>query len=214
MPVKLDPITLETMLDQLVEKGWYEWPNAISESLCLALLNELLEAEETGRLKKAGIGRSEARQVNHDIRRDQIRWLTGQTPAQVEFLAAMAMIQLAINRALFMGLFEYEAHYALYKTGDFYKKHHDSFKGQANRMVSTVLYLNPGWQPENGGELVIYDEQNETRQTTVMPSIGKLVVFLSEQIAHEVRPTQLPRASIAGWFRCNSSTGQIANPAK
>lgn len=202
------------MLDQLVEKGWYEWPNAISESLCLALLNELLEAEEAGRLKKAGIGRSEERQINNNIRRDQIRWLTGETPAQIEFLAIMTNLQQALNRALFMGLFEYEAHYALYKTGDFYKTHLDSFKGQANRMVSTVLYLNLDWDAKNGGELVLYNENEEIIQTTVTPSIGKLVVFLSEQIPHEVLPTKLPRASIAGWFRCNSSTGQIANPAK
>ncbi|WP_321277168.1 2OG-Fe(II) oxygenase [Thiomicrorhabdus indica] len=212
--MKLDPIAIETMLDQLVEKGWYEWPNAISESLCLALLNELLEAEEAGRLKKAGIGRSEERQINNNIRRDQIRWLTGETPAQIEFLAIMTTLQQALNRALFMGLFEYEAHYALYKTGDFYKTHLDSFKGQANRMVSTVLYLNPDWDAKNGGELVLYNENEEIIQTTVTPSIGKLVVFLSEQIPHEVLPTKLPRASIAGWFRCNSSTGQIANPAK
>lgn len=212
--MKLDPIAIETMLDQLVEKGWYEWPNAISESLCLALLNELLEAEEAGRLKKAGIGRSEERQINNNIRRDQIRWLTGETPAQIEFLAIMTNLQQALNRALFMGLFEYEAHYALYKTGDFYKTHLDSFKGQANRMVSTVLYLNLDWDAKNGGELVLYNENEEIIQTTVTPSIGKLVVFLSEQIPHEVLPTKLPRASIAGWFRCNSSTGQIANPAK
>jgi len=212
--VKLDPIAIETMLDQLVEKGWYEWPSAISESLCLALLNELLEAEETGRLKKAGIGRSDERQINNNIRRDQIRWLTGETPSQIEFLAIMTNLQQALNRALFMGLFEYEAHYALYKTGDFYKTHLDSFKGQANRMVSTVLYLNPDWDAKNGGELVLYNENEEIIQTTVTPSIGKLVVFLSEQIPHEVLPTKLPRASIAGWFRCNSSTGQIANPAK
>lgn len=195
--MNLNPIAIETMLDHLVEKGWCEWPEAISESLYLALLNEVIQADETGRLKKAGIGRGDNQQLNTDVRSDQIRWLTGETSAHVEFLATMATLQQAINRALFMGLFEYEAHYALYQAGDFYKKHHDSFKGQANRMVSTVLYLNPDWQAENGGELVIYDESGETTQATVVPCIGKLAVFLSEQVPHEVLPTKLPRASIA-----------------
>ncbi|BBP44955.1 prolyl 4-hydroxylase subunit alpha [Thiosulfatimonas sediminis] len=210
----LNPDALEHLLDNLVEKGWYEWPQAISSSLCLALLNEVMLAEENGKLKKAGIGRGDEQQLNRDIRRDQIRWLNGESAAQAEFFCIMAALQQEINRALFMGLFEYEAHYALYQPGDFYKKHLDSFQGQANRMVSTVLYLNPDWQAENGGELVIYAKDGQTIEATIIPSIGKLAIFLSEEIPHEVLPTQLPRASIAGWFRCNSSTANLVNPAR
>ena len=211
--MSLDPIAIEHLLDNLVEKGWYEWPEAISASLCLALLNEVINADEKGQLKKAGIGRGDEQQLNTEVRRDQIRWLTGETEAQAQFLATMALLQQEINRDLFMGLFEYEAHYALYQEGDFYKQHLDSFKGQANRMVSTVLYLNPDWQKENGGELVIYGKDSTSVEATIIPSIGKLAVFLSEEIPHEVLPTKLARASIAGWFRCNSSTAQIINPA-
>lgn len=211
--MNLNPTAIEHLLDNLVEKGWYEWPDAISASLCLALLNEVMDAEEEGKLKKASIGRGDEQQLNTDVRRDQIRWLTGETEAQAEFLTLMASLQQEINRTLFMGLFEYEAHYALYQAGDFYKQHRDSFQGQANRMISTVLYLNPDWRTENGGELVIYNRDGTTTEATVMPSIGKLAVFLSEEIPHEVLPTKLPRASIAGWFRCNSSTAKIVNPA-
>ena len=47
-----------------------------------------------------------------------------------------------------------------------------------------------------------------------MGGSGKLVIFMSEQIPHEVLPTRKPRASIAGWFRCNASvTGKI-DPAR
>ena len=210
--MNLNPTAIEQMLDNLVGQGWHEWPNAISDELCLVLLNEVLQAEEEGELKKAGIGRGGEQQLNTDVRRDQIRWLTGTTEAQTEFLAIMASLQKEINRALFMGLFEYEAHYALYQAGDFYKQHLDSFQGQANRMISTVLYLNTDWQPENGGELVIFNKDAQHIEATISPSIGKLAVFLSEEIPHEVLPTKLPRASIAGWFRCNSSTAQIVNP--
>lgn len=208
----LNPAAIEILLDNLVEKGWYEWPKAIPSGLCQTLLNEVMISEEEGKLKKAGIGRGEQQQLNDDVRRDQIRWLTGETEAQIEFLNLMAQLQLEINRSLFMGLFEYEAHYALYQPGDFYKKHLDSFKGQANRMISTILYLNPDWNPEDGGELVVYGKDGKTPVATVVPSIGKLAVFLSEEIPHEVLPTRRSRASIAGWFRCNSSTGQIIDP--
>lgn len=211
--MNLNPTSLELLLDNLVEKGWYEWPDAISAGLCLALLQEVMDAEEEGKLKKAAIGRGNEQQLNEAIRRDQIRWLSNETPAQAEFLTIMASLQQELNRALFMGLFEYEAHYALYQAGDFYKQHLDSFKGQANRMISTVLYLNPDWQAENGGELVIYAKDGKSVEATIIPSIGKLAVFLSEEVPHEVLPTKLPRASIAGWFRCNTSTAQIINPA-
>jgi SM-20-related protein len=81
-------------------------------------------------------------------------------------------------------------------------------------MVTTVLYLNPDWQAEWGGELVIYGEDSDEKLAVITPEMGKLVVFMSEQIPHEVLPTRKPRASIAGWFRCNASvTGKI-DPAR
>lgn len=40
-----------------------------------------------------------------------------------------------LNRALYLGLNNYEAHYAAYQAGGFYKKHLDLFKGKRNRIV-------------------------------------------------------------------------------
>lgn len=205
---------IDLMLDALVSNYWYEWPNAIPESICLDLLNEIETYDENGDLKRAGIGRGEDHQLAKDIRRDQIKWLTGTTAAQVAYLALMKQLQQEINRALFLGLFEYECHYALYNQGDFYLKHSDAFKGQANRIVTTVLYLNPDWQKQWGGELVIYDETGEEQIAKVTPELGKLVVFMSEHVPHEVAVTQQPRASIAGWFRLNNTTALQLDPAR
>lgn len=102
---------------------------------------------------------------------------------------------------------------ALYKKGDFYKKHLDSFRGNANRMVTTVLYLNPNWHPDWGGELVIYSEDSSQVLAKILPEMGKLVVFMSEQIPHEVLPTLHPRVSVTGWFRLNSSIAGSIDPA-
>lgn len=126
----------------------------------------------------------------------------------------MAELQRQLNRSLFLGLFEYECHFALYKAGGFYKKHLDSFRGRANRVVTTVLYLNPDWQPEWGGELVIYREDTDDRLAVIAPKMGTLVVFMSEYVPHEVLPTQKPRASIAEWFRCNASVAGLIDPAR
>lgn len=214
MSIKFTMEQITTLLDALVEKGWYEWPNAIPETLCLALLAEVQNLAEEGELKKAGIGRGDDFHIDNSIRRDKTKWLDGSTPAQRDYLALMASLQYELNRAFFLGLFEYEAHFALYPEGAFYKKHLDSFRGNANRMVTTVSYLNPDWQAEWGGELAVYNEEDTQLLTTVIPEIGKLVVFMSEQIPHEVKVTHQPRVSIAGWFRCNNSIAGNIDPAR
>lgn len=204
---------IESMLDALVDVGYYVWPNALDENLCQELLHEVETYEQNHDLEQAGIGRGGEHQLNQTIRRDKIRWLDASTDAQVLYLSLMQQLQQEINRALYMGLFEYESHFALYEQGDFYKKHSDSFRGKANRMLTTVAYLNPNWQPEFGGELVIYNEMGDKELLSVLPEMGKLVIFLSEQTPHEVRVTHQARVSIAGWFRLNSSRAGIVDPA-
>lgn len=204
--------TIDALLDGLVEKGWFVWPNAVSSELCQALLKETEDYHQEGDLQRAGIGRGSEHQLNGEIRRDKIKWLDGETPAQQAYLAQMADLQQTLNRELFLGLFEYECHFALYQPGDFYKKHYDSFKGQATRIVTTVLYLNSDWEEGKGGELVIYGNEEDTNPTLVPPLLGTLVVFMSEQILHEVRPTQQSRFSIAGWFRLNNMQGPQVDP--
>lgn len=213
MPLKLTPTIIDKLLDSLVEKGWFEWPNAVTNELCQSLLTEVQTYDTEGELQRAGVGRGETHQINQQIRQDSIYWLDGKSSAQQTYLKQMAEMQYQLNRALFLGLFEYESHFALYKKGGFYKKHRDSFRGNANRMVTTVLYLNPNWQDDWGGELVIYNEESTEKLATITPEIGKLVIFMSEQIPHEVLPTKHPRVSVAGWFRCNASIAGNIDPA-
>jgi len=157
-------------------------------------------------LKAAAIGRGELKNTNLTIRSDSIYWLNKANETDKDFLACMDQLRLAINQALYLGLFDYEAHYATYQSGDFYNKHIDSLKGLSNRVLSTVLYLNKGWQPENGGELILYDaDDNDKVLKTIQPVFGRLVIFLSEQFPHEVLASNQQRYSIAGWFRFNAS---------
>ncbi|MBF6058923.1 MULTISPECIES: 2OG-Fe(II) oxygenase [Thiomicrorhabdus] len=213
MALDISESRLDELLDALVEQGWYEWPDAIDHDLCQTLLAEVSDYEEEGELQRAGIGRGDDHQLNQTVRRDKIRWLDGSTEAQILYLQQMAELQYQLNRALFLGLFEYECHFALYNQGDFYKKHLDSFRGRANRMITTVLYLNPDWQPQWGGELVLYAEDTDRKIALIAPEMGKLAIFMSEQIPHEVLVTQQPRVSIAGWFRCNNSIAGLIDPA-
>lgn len=88
----------------------------------------------------------------------------------------------------------------MYEKGDFYKTHMDAFKKSKNRIVTTVYYLNETWYEENGGLLVIYDD-NANVLTKVIPQANTLVVFLSDKFPHEVLAAKKNRFSIAGWFR-------------
>ncbi|TON45518.1 SM-20 protein [Vibrio parahaemolyticus] len=153
--------------------------------------------------KKARIGRNDDVTRIESIRSDKIQWLKpamGQPIAN--YLSKMEEIRQEVNRHFFLGLFEYEAHFAKYEKGDFYQKHLDCFKGNENRRLTTVFYMNESWSEEDAGELVVYD-LNDKEIATIPPRGGRLLVFLSEQFPHEVLPTNAERFSIAGWFRIN-----------
>ncbi|OHV10648.1 2OG-Fe(II) oxygenase [Kushneria phosphatilytica] len=205
---------MEALIDDLVEHGWAVAEDFLDHDLTHALSHELQALEDNGALAEAGIGRGREYQHRPDIRGDSIRWLTPDHPAQRHYLMSMAALRDAINRSLFLGLFEFEAHFARYPIGAFYQRHVDSFRGRANRIISSVSYLNADWPDDGGGEMVVYAPEDETRELgRVVPRAGTFVCFLSEEMPHEVLPARLPRASIAGWFRRNSSLGNLIDPA-
>lgn len=185
----------------LKESGYVILPSPLSRSLLEGLYHHFRSLDDAA-FKQGGIGRKEDYQVNSEVRRDEIHWLSPEHPSTQAYLDWMEQLRLALNRSLFLALFQYECHYAYYPIGGFYRKHWDAFKGGMNRMVSTVLYLNPDWQPGDGGELYLYSDRDENeRLEVIIPDYGKLVIFLSEDFPHEVKPVCQPRYSIAGWFR-------------
>ena len=189
-----DALNFDTILAAFYQHGWVWLPNFLNHDLNAALLHE---AQHQANLTPAGIGRQSAHQLNPQIRRDATQWFDGQSAAQQQYLALMAQLQLIFNRRCFLGLFDFECHFARYNKGDYYQKHVDAFSGRSNRVLTTVLYLN---NVPSGGELVIYDE-NEVELTRVLPQAGLLVTFESERFPHQVLPAEFERFSIAGWFR-------------
>ncbi|MBS3666715.1 2OG-Fe(II) oxygenase [Vreelandella boliviensis] len=211
----LQPATQLTLVDALVEQGWYVGREVIDLELCAALNQELLHRAAYNGLDEAGIGRGQQHLLRKDIRGDAIHWLDRESAAQRRYLDAMSELQQALNHALFLGLFEYEAHFAHYPPGAFYQRHLDSFRGRANRVISTVGYLTPNWPSDGGGEMVIYHPDDPSQEVArVIPEAGTFACFLSETIPHEVLPTRHPRTSIAGWFRRNASLGGVLDPAR
>lgn len=183
--------------DALVEDGHIIIPHAINKELSLNLLTH---AKKTKNYKTAAISRAAKKQVNPTKRRDKIRWMDEDNGVQSEFLNFANGLKEYLNRELFMCITYFESHFALYEKGDFYETHLDAFKNSTNRIVTVVYYLNEEWSEELGGELVIYDE-NDNILKKVSPNLNTLVVFLSDKFPHEVLPPKRRRHSIAGWFR-------------
>lgn len=192
---------MNKLIEALDTNGYYIWDDFLSAEQV-----EDLKACMPDEWKKACIGRNDEVMRESSIRSDKIHWLAESQGAAVDdFLSRMEEIRRAANQHFYLGLFEYEAHFAKYEKGDFYKKHLDCFHGNENRRLTTVFYMNDAWNKEDAGELVVYDLDGNII-ATLPPKSGRLFVFLSEQFPHEVLPTNKPRFSIAGWFRTNGVT--------
>jgi SM-20-related protein len=201
----------EAIAADLLEKGYSIKPNAVPTNLLGGLRQQLLNMP-SHQFDPAGVGRQQAHTVNSFIRSDAISWIERETVAGEDWLNWAAELQRYLNRRLFLGLFSFESHFSHYAPGDFYKKHLDAFKGESNRVLSVVLYLNSDWMPDDGGELAIYHGDQSQNVLKVTPSMGTLVAFLSEEFPHEVLPAKRDRYAIAGWFRVNTTSTERADP--
>ena len=197
-------VLFDEIANDLADKGYSVHFNSLLCELCQPLAAHVQTMPDT-LFKRAGIGREDEHRVNEFVRTDHIRWISADNGVQSAWLAWAEAFQQQLNQRLFLGLFSFESHFAHYAIGDFYKKHQDAFKGEANRIVSLVLYLNSEWLPDDGGELVLYTGEDQQHQVKVTPLLGTLVVFLSEQFPHEVLPALRDRYSIACWFRINNA---------
>ena len=195
---------LDALADGLSEHGWLELDlcERLPPGLLPALQNEVSILHQSEAMARAGIGRGQALVRDRSVRRDKIAWLDGFTEAQAALFGFLDELREGLNQRLFLNLKRFEAHYATYQPGDFYKRHLDSFRGRASRVVSLVLYLNDNWSLEDGGELKVFDTRDQEQAVAlVRPSAGRAVLFLSEEVPHEVLPAQRTRFSIACWFR-------------
>lgn len=189
-----------TIIDDLATRGWSLQSAFLSSDVTRQLADECRRCYAEGALAPAGVGRGEEQAVREGIRGDHIHWLEeGQAAVCDAYLTLMDELRQALNRELFLGLEEFECHFALYPPGAFYQTHLDRFRDDDSRCVSAVLYLNPDWRAADGGELRMYLADGSSLD--IPPLAGNLVVFLSGSFPHEVLVTQTDRLSLTGWFR-------------
>lgn len=169
-----------------------------------ALREECQLLHAAGRFRAAGIGREAAHEPA--VRGDEILWLEERADWAPEGTGLLrdefSALRDAINAGTFLGLQDFEGHYAVYPAGTRYARHVDRFRDDSRRVISLVLYLNEDWDPEQGGELCLYRGLADSEPAVrITPQGGTLVCFLSDAVPHEVLPSRRARLSLTGWFR-------------
>jgi SM-20-related protein len=204
-PADEDNAAFEKIINDLMEQHYSVVPNLFSPAEVQDLRQELLSEYKQDAFQKAAIGNRFNEQIKSEIRGDFILWLNRESekPASKAFLQRIDALTQYLNRTCFLGIVQSEFHYALYPSGSFYKRHLDAFQNDDRRKLSIILYLNESdWQAANGGELVIYTNQNNTEAAVkVNPFPGVMVIFESKILEHEVFPANRNRLSITGWLK-------------
>jgi SM-20-related protein len=195
--------------EQIIQDiGWKKFSiidDFFSSEIVSHLRQSLLNKHEDNRFKKAAIGNRVNELIVKSIRGDHILWIDERTANTAESLFFNQINDLVsyLNKTCFMGILQKEFHYALYPKGTFYKRHIDTFQNDDRRKLSFVCYLNTeDWKPENGGELVLYlGEKAMEAEKIIYPFPGRIVIFESQIIEHEVKPVEIERFSITGWLK-------------
>ena len=182
------------------ERGWAVDHTFLPEQAIAALRAEACRRAAAGEFHAAGVGRGAARVERPDIRGDRILWLDehARCAAEAPLWQALAALQAALNRALFLGLESFEGHYALYPPGAFYRRHRDRFRDDDARVISCALYLNEDWSADDGGVLRMHLPEGPH---DIVPAGGTLACFVAERFEHEVLPSARERLAVSGWFR-------------
>lgn len=150
-------------------------------------------AAKVGQLQPAQFGRE--RKSDPQLRGDRIGWLdAADAPA---LFSAFEALRLSLNREAFLGLTRFDVQLAWYPgAGERYAEHLDAFRGPESRRVTAICYLNPKWEPAHGGCLRLAVQP----EIQVAPTLDRLVVFLSDRVAHEVLPAHAPRLAATAWY--------------
>jgi SM-20-related protein len=194
------PLEMAAVGRTLEERGWCVLENVLDAPTIRLLRLDLLAHRDGGALRPAAVGRAGGLTVDAAIRGDHTIWLSDALGAPARnLLRHFDAMRIALNRTTIMGLSEFEAHYAWYPPGAAYQRHLDKHRDSDARMLSSVLYLNDDWPDSAGGALRLYAGSDDS--IDIAPLGGRLVLFLSAQIEHEVLPATRDRFSVAGWFR-------------
>lgn len=193
----------ETIIESILDQEYAVVDHFFTSDEVNTLRNGLEDAFAADQFKKSAIGNKMDEKIIDAVRGDYILWLdeAHQTAASAVFFSKVQDFVAYLNATCFLGITTKEFHFAVYPEGTFYKRHLDVFQNDTRRRLSLVCYLNDeNWLPEYGGALVIYKGEETI---TIYPEKGRVVIFDSQKLEHEVMPVNQKRYSITGWLKTN-----------
>jgi SM-20-related protein len=189
----------------LGQRGYFLRDGVLGATVGCAVRDAVDALAAAGRLRPAGLGRGAGYRLDPATRSDVIAWIdpADAPPPLAALCAWFVALRDALNREAYLGLDRVEIQAARYpENAAGYRRHRDAFAthggGPPGRRVTAIYYANPGWRPDDGGLLRLHLPQGPL---DVEPQLDRVVVFLSERVEHEVRPTRAPRRAVTAWFR-------------
>lgn len=178
--------------------GWFTRASFLGDELALCARREAEALLSAGSLHRAGVRRGADHHLDEAVRGDSITWLDeGASPVLRSVFEHFEALRQAVNEAAWLGLRRFELQLAHYPgTGAGYQRHRDAFPGDDNRRLTAICYLNPHWSAAHGGQLRLCCEP----AVELEPRLDRLVVFRSELIEHEVRPSLADRFALTAWY--------------
>jgi Rps23 Pro-64 3,4-dihydroxylase Tpa1-like proline 4-hydroxylase len=172
----------------------------LSDDLSNGLQENIKHLQADDLMTYAGVGNENIMDTKQQMRGDKIYWMDKSHDNEFEqqFLSQVESFIERLNSTCYTGINGYEFHYAVYGQGASYKRHKDQFKSDSNRKYSLINYLNNNWLEADGGQLLVY--QNDEMQT-IQPQSQTAVFFKSDEMEHEVMKANRDRMSITGWLK-------------
>mgnify|MGYP002630721698 CR=1 FL=1 len=161
---------------------------------------QLLEMEASGRLVCTEQQPCNPGERSFDMplwEEEMVRRLEAQAPALVHCIRSVLTLPRQLAEALQLRLrVPQTVLLASYPPGAYYRRHLDSYAGKdIPRYLTVLLYL--GWAPQEGGQLRCH---LPTGVRDIEPIPGRVVVFYSQEVEHEVLCSLGRRLALTLWI--------------
>jgi len=223
-----------TMSDALTREGYYTTTHLLETSIIQRLRDQSIALRENGRFEqswseriingiadrflKEGVFACEPDGQDYYSAPDLIVYMSVllQTLPEALSESSLPTADIQLSNAAFNAKLAVTS-----PGGSVYPMHIDNPEGLAagdTRKLTCILYLNPSYQSCDGGELQLVAEKDKYINLT--PEGGRLVVFWSDAIPHQVLPTapnadsmdkSLDRYALTVWIPTDN-VGSIHNP--
>ncbi len=179
-------------LEQLGIDGWFCREDCRGAAQASVAAQRRVDGAQLG---AARISRSQV--ANTTVRGDASLWLTPEDEDFAELIGMFEALRCELNAEAWLGLRRFELQLARYPgDGTGYTRHLDAFAGTESRRATAIVYLNPAWTIADGGQLRLHVDP----PVDLAPLLGRLVVFRSATLEHEVLPTWAPRLAVTAWY--------------